>query len=113
VIVARLAWKKIAGLENRKRKGRVLIFVTPRGLIYAARQRRRFEVHLCGKNQAVYTIDSGSVERDGHGGLKVRSGHGVVLEHISVSRLRSWCIVGPDGVSIDWDMSEGDDERLR
>jgi hypothetical protein len=58
-------------------------------------------------------MDSGIVERDGHGGLKVRREQGVARQHLSVSRLRSWCIVGPDGVSIDWDMSEKDDERLR
>jgi hypothetical protein len=68
---------------------------------------------LRGTNQPLQPIDCGIVERDGRGGLKVRSGHGIVLEHLSGSRLRSWCIVGPDGVSIDWDMSEGDDGRLR
>ena len=66
-----------------------------------------------GINQPVHSIDSGTVERDGHGGLKVRRGKGVVVERLSVSHLRSWRIIGPDGVSIDWDISPGDDERLR
>jgi hypothetical protein len=68
---------------------------------------------LRGTNQPVQSIDCGMVERDGHGGLKVRSGQGVALQHISASRLRSWCIVGPDGVSIDGDIWPGDFERLR
>ena len=68
---------------------------------------------LRGANQPVQSIDTGIVERDGHGGLKVRSGHGVVLEHLSVSRLRSWCIVGPGGGLIDGDMLSEDYERLR
>jgi len=34
---------------------------------------------LRGSNQPVYSIDSGIVERDERGGLKVRSRHGVVL----------------------------------
>jgi hypothetical protein len=68
---------------------------------------------LRGTNQPVQSIDSGIVERDGHGGLKVRSGHRVVLGHISVSRLRSWCIVGPGGGLIDGDMLAEDYERLR
>jgi hypothetical protein len=68
---------------------------------------------LRGINQPVQTIDSGIVERDGHGGLKVRSGHGVVIEHLSVSRLRSWCIVGPKGRLIDGDMLPGDFEGFR
>jgi hypothetical protein len=66
-----------------------------------------------GTNQPVQSIDNGTVERDGHGGLKVRSGQGVVVEHFSVSRLRSWHIVGSDGASIDGDMLPGDFERLR
>jgi hypothetical protein len=68
---------------------------------------------LRGANQPVQSIDTGIVERDGHGGLKVRSGHGVVLEHLSVSRLRSWCIVGPDGGLIDGDILSEDHDRLR
>ena len=68
---------------------------------------------LRGDNQAVHSIEFGIVERDGHGGLKVRSRHGVVLEHISVSRLRSWCIVGPAGGLIDGDMLSEDCDRLR
>jgi len=68
---------------------------------------------LRGTNQPVHSIELGIVERDGHGGLKVRSGHGVVLENLSVSRLRSWCIVGPRGGLIDGDMLPEDYERLR
>jgi hypothetical protein len=68
---------------------------------------------LRGDNQPVHSVEFGIVERDGNGGLKVRSGHGVVIEHLSVSRLRSWCIVGPNGGLIDGDMLPGDYERLR
>ena len=68
---------------------------------------------LRGTNQPVQSIDTGIVERDGQGGLKVRSGHGVVLEHLSVSRLRSWCILGPGGGLIDGDMLPEDCDRLR
>ena len=68
---------------------------------------------LRGDNQPVQSIDHGIVERDGHGGLKVRSGQGVVLEHFSASRLRGWCIVGPGGGLIDGDMLSEDYERLR
>ena len=68
---------------------------------------------LRGSNQPVHSIDIGTVERDEKGGLKVRSRHGVLLESLSVSQLRSWCIVGPDGESIDGDMLPGDFERLR
>ena len=67
---------------------------------------------LRGDNQAVHSIEIGIVERDGHGGLKVRSGHGVVLEQLSVRRLRSWCIIGPGGGLIDGDMLPEDYERL-
>jgi hypothetical protein len=68
---------------------------------------------LRGTNQPVQSIDCGIVERDGRGGLKVRGGQGVVIEHLSVRRLRSWHLVGPDGESIDGDMLPGDFERLR
>jgi hypothetical protein len=68
---------------------------------------------LRGTNQAVQSIDHGIVERDGCGGLTVRGGQGVVVERLSVSRLRSWNIVDPEGSSIDGDMLPGDFERLR
>jgi hypothetical protein len=68
---------------------------------------------LRGANQPVQSIDRGTVERDGRGGLKVRSRHGVVLDHFSVTHLRSWNVVGQDGESIDGDMLPGDFERLR
>jgi hypothetical protein len=64
-------------------------------------------------NQPVQSIDGGIVERDGWGGLKVLGGQGVDVEHLLVSRLRSWRIVGPDGESIDGDMLPGDFDRLR
>jgi hypothetical protein len=65
---------------------------------------------LRGSNQLVQSFDCGIVLR---GGLKIRGGQGVVVEHLSVSRLRSWCIVGSDGESIDGDMLPGDYARLR
>jgi hypothetical protein len=68
---------------------------------------------LRGTNQPIHSIDCGIVERDGHGGLKVRGEQGFARQHLSVSRLRSWCIVGPDGASIDGDMIPGDYDRLR
>ena len=67
---------------------------------------------LRGTNQPVQSIDRGIVERDGRGGLKVRGWQGLAIENLSVSRLRSWHIVGPDGASIDGEMLPGDDERL-
>jgi len=63
-------------------------------------------------NQPVQSIDCGIVERDGRGGLKVLGGQRVVVEHLSVRRLRSWRIVGLDGESIDGDMLPGDFDRL-
>jgi hypothetical protein len=49
---------------------------------------------LRGSNQPVHSIDFGTVERDGRGGLKVRSRHGVVLENLLLSQLRSWLSSG-------------------
>lgn len=62
--------------------------------------------------KAVNSIEAGTVERDGLGGLKVRDEHGAFVLELSGDRVRSWCIVGPDGVAIDGDMIPGDYERL-
>ena len=64
-------------------------------------------------NDAVNSIDIGTVERDGRGGLRVRNEHGTLIQELSGTRIRSWCIVGPDYVSIDGDVIPGDYERFR
>ena len=57
-----------------------------------------------GANQPVQSIDCGAVERDGRGGLRVRDEHGTLIQELSGTRIRSWCIVGADGASIDGDI---------
>jgi hypothetical protein len=62
-------------------------------------------------NQAVGSVESGSIKRGLHG-LIVRDQYGGVIEELSGSRIRSWNVVGPDGASIDNEMTPGDFDRL-
>jgi hypothetical protein len=63
-------------------------------------------------SHAVNSIDIGTVERDGRSGLRVRE-HGILIQELCGTCIRSWCIVGVDGASIDGDMISGDYERFR
>jgi hypothetical protein len=64
-------------------------------------------------HRSVRYLKAGVVERGGPQGLRVRDGNGVILQGLSGTQLRSWCIVGPDGESIDGDMLPEDFDRLR
>ena len=46
-------------------------------------------------------LTSGRIERGPDGTLDVFDARGNRIDYISGSRLRSWCVVGPDGNSID------------
>ena len=45
-------------------------------------------------------LTSGSIERNPSGGLDVFDPHGEKFEYLSGERLKSWCVVGPEGKPI-------------
>jgi hypothetical protein len=46
-------------------------------------------------------LNSGRIERNASGKLTVFHVQGDLFEYISGERLRSWCVIGPDGKPID------------
>jgi hypothetical protein len=46
-------------------------------------------------------LTSGRIERDPSGRLDVFDARGKWFQYISGERLRSWCVLGPDGKPID------------
>jgi hypothetical protein len=46
-------------------------------------------------------LNVGRVARAGKGQLRVYDSYGELFEYISEARLRSWCVLGPDGQPLD------------
>jgi hypothetical protein len=46
-------------------------------------------------------LTSGRIERDSAGKLNVFDSRGDRFEYLSGARLRSWCVLGPEGKTID------------
>jgi len=45
-------------------------------------------------------LTTGRIERDSSGAVHVFDAHGERFEYLSGERLRSWCVVGPEGKPI-------------
>ena len=46
-------------------------------------------------------LTSGTIQRDACGTLNVFDGRGEWFEYLSGGRLRSWCVLAPDGMPLD------------
>jgi len=58
-------------------------------------------VYILAESGVKGRLTSGRVERDPSGRLNVFDARGWRFEYLSGDRLRSWCVLGPDGKPID------------
>lgn len=60
-----------------------------------------FLVYVLAESGVTGHLTSGRIERNASGTLTVFDAHGYPFNYLSAGRLRSWCVVGPNGRPID------------
>ena len=58
-------------------------------------------VYILAESRVKGHLTAGRIERNASGKLTIFDVHGEPFEYLSAERLRSWCVVGPDGRPID------------
>ncbi len=58
-------------------------------------------VYILAESGVRGTLTSGRIERNPSGTLEVFDARGERFDYLSGDRLRSWCLVGPDGKPVD------------